>query len=128
MGLVEESDIRFDTVEEPLPLKGYQVAVLVLASYVNFTSNLAFTILATFFDESAAQKGLSPFDTGLIVAIYACSAALCCPIFGAYLDELGKKFTLVAGLLTAAVCAGLFSLLDKQRVTKLTSLKFSNQN
>ena len=111
MVLVDES---FDTVDEPLPLRGYQVAVLALASYVNFTSNLAFTILATFFDESAALKGLSAFDSGLIVAIYACSAALCCPIFGFYLDELGKKFTLVAGLLTAAVCAGLFSMIDKK--------------
>lgn len=35
------------------------------------SSNVAFTILATFFDENAAQHGLNRSQTGLIVAIFA---------------------------------------------------------
>ena len=97
-----------------LPLRRYQVIVLAIASYVNFTSNLAFTVLATFFDENAAAHGLTEFKSGLIVAIYALTAALMCPIFGAALEKIGRKFTLVSGLIVASVCAGLFSLLDQE--------------
>ena len=87
--------------------------VLALASYINFTSNLAFSILATFFDENAMSHGLSKVESGLIVAIYAGCATFMCPVFGVYLNNIGKKFTLVAGLLSASICCGLFSMLDK---------------
>ena len=35
------------------------------------------------------------------------------PIFGIYLEKIGQKFLLVSGLITAATCSGLFSLLDR---------------
>ena len=87
-----------------------------MASYINFSSNLAFTVLASFFDENASDHGLTKTQSGLIVAIYAGCATICCPIFGALLSKIGKKFTLVSGLLCAAVCCGLFSLIDKESV------------
>lgn len=74
---------------------------------------MAFTILASFFDENARSHGLSKMDSGMIVAIYAGAATVMCPIFGAYLKVLGKKFTLVTGLITASLCAGLFSMMDQ---------------
>ena len=112
-------------------------------SFVNFTSNVSFTILASFFDENASQHGLGKSQTGLIVAIYAGIAMIMSPIFGIYLgrfsmvdkivsviwldegtyfqvslwkpmkEKIGQKFLLVSGLFTAATCAGLFSLLDR---------------
>ena len=82
-------------------------------SFVNFTSNVSFTILASFFDENASQHGLGKSQTGLIVAIYAGIAMIMSPIFGIYLEKIGQKFLLVSGLITAATCSGLFSLLDR---------------
>ena len=82
-------------------------------SFVNFTSNVSFTILASFFDENASQHGLGKSQTGLIVAIYAGIAMIMSPIFGVYLEKIGQKFLLVSGLITAATCSGLFSLLDR---------------
>ena len=68
--------------------------VLILMSFVNFTSNVSFTILASFFDENASEHGLVKSQTGLIVAIYAGIAMVMSPIFGIYLDKIGQKFLL----------------------------------
>ena len=73
---------------------------------------MAFTILATFFDDHARSHGLDRFQIGLIIAIFAGIAIIASPIFGYHLTRLGEKFTLIAGLVTASVCCGLFSLLD----------------
>ena len=93
--------------------KLFKYLTLVLMSFVNFTSNVSFTILASFFDENASQHGLGKSQTGLIVAIYAGIAMIMSPIFGIYLEKIGQKFLLVSGLITAATCSGLFSLLDR---------------
>ena len=85
----------------------------VLTGFVNFTSNVSFTILASFFDENASQHDLSKSKTGLIVAIYAGIAMIMSPIFGIYLEKIGQKFLLVSGPITALTCSGLFSLLDR---------------
>ena len=58
---------------------------------------MSFTILASFFDENATKHGLTKTQIGLIIAIYAGIATVGCPIFGIYLNKLGKKFTLIAG-------------------------------
>ncbi|CAG5090817.1 Oidioi.mRNA.OKI2018_I69.PAR.g12727.t1.cds [Oikopleura dioica] len=94
---------------ERLPIRRYQLIVLSMCCYINFTSNMSFTILASFFDENATKHGLSKTQIGFIVAIYAGIATVGCPIFGIYLAKLGKKFTLIAGLMCASVCAGLFA-------------------
>ncbi|CAG5094608.1 Oidioi.mRNA.OKI2018_I69.XSR.g13706.t1.cds [Oikopleura dioica] len=95
-----------------VPLRRYQIVVLCLCCYINFISNMSFTILASFFDDNATKHGLTKTEVGFIVAIYAGIATVGCPIFGIFLAQIGKKFTLIAGLTCAAVCAGLFAFLD----------------
>ena len=65
-------------IREPqqIPVTREQYTILALISFVNFTSNVAFTILATFFDDNAKEHGLSRTQTGLIVAIFAGIAVL----------------------------------------------------
>ena len=68
-------------------------------SFVNFTSNVSFTILASFFDENASQHGLGKSQTGLIVAIYAGIAMIMSPIFGIYLGRF-SLFLLVGKIVS----------------------------
>jgi len=77
---------------QPIPISKSQYVTLILMSFVNFTSNVSFTILASFFDENASQHGLGKSQTGLIVAIYAGIAMIMSPIFGIYLEKLVKNF------------------------------------
>ena len=78
-------------------MRRYQIVVLCMCCFINFISNMSFTILASFFDENATAHGLSKTQVGFIVAIYAGIATVGCPIFGIYLSRIGKKFTLIAG-------------------------------
>ncbi|KAH9488973.1 hypothetical protein Btru_061758 [Bulinus truncatus] len=86
---------------------------LLMLAVANFGAGCAYSLPAPFFPREATKKGVSSTVIGLVFSCYQLVTFLASPFFGNFITHIGAKFTYVAGIIIAGVCAILFGFLDK---------------
>ncbi|XP_035210333.1 MFS-type transporter SLC18B1-like isoform X2 [Stegodyphus dumicola] len=80
---------------------------------VDFTAFLSMSIIAPFFPQEAASKGMREAVSGFVFSIYALVIMISSPVFGKILPHVGAKFMFLCGVGFCGGCNVLFGLLDK---------------
>ncbi|XP_066275389.1 MFS-type transporter SLC18B1-like [Branchiostoma lanceolatum] len=79
---------------------------------MNFAACMCYAIPAPFFPGEAQSRGVSDTAVGLVFGAYAFFCMVTGPLFGKYINVIGAKFMLVAGMFVAGTCSVLFGMLD----------------
>ncbi|XP_071440009.1 MFS-type transporter SLC18B1-like [Hetaerina americana] len=79
---------------------------------VNLASTICISVQAPFYPAEAEKKGASSTIYGLVFGVFEIVSFLSSPIFGKYINVIGPKFMLNAGIITAALCCIMFGFLD----------------
>ncbi|XP_046392881.1 MFS-type transporter SLC18B1-like [Ischnura elegans] len=101
--------------QHPPPKKKFtrrEWLTLYMLGSVNLATSICISVQAPFYPAEAEEKGASSTTYGLVFGVFEIVSFLSSPIFGKYINVLGVKFTLTAGILIAAVCCILFGFLD----------------
>lgn len=89
-----------------LPRK--QKAILASVCMADFLSYLCLSLLAPFFPQEAADKGVNDTISGWIFGVFALSQVVFSPLFGKLLPFVGIKFMFLSGLFLSGGCTLLF--------------------
>lgn len=79
---------------------------------VNFTSYISYSVIAPFYPQEAAFKGMREAVSGFVFSVYALTMMVFSPIFGKLVPILGAKLIFFSGILCAGGANILFGLLD----------------
>lgn len=102
-----------------------QKLILFCLCLVNFTSYISYSVIAPFYPQEAAFKGMREAVSGFVFSVYALTMMIFAPIFGKLVPILGARFIFFSGILFAGGANILFGLLDMVDDTTLfTSLSF----
>ncbi|XP_078505398.1 MFS-type transporter SLC18B1-like isoform X1 [Lissotriton helveticus] len=74
---------------------------------------IVYSILAPFFPQEAAKKGVSNTIVGFIFGCFALFNFISSLVLGKYLVQIGAKFMFLSGMLASGVATILFGILDK---------------
>ncbi|XP_072041908.1 MFS-type transporter SLC18B1-like [Amphiura filiformis] len=110
---------RGEEEEQPLSGRRRRLAFLVEMVLI-FALYLPFALLAPFYPPKAKDKGLSPFQVGLLLALFAGVASLFSILIGQFLSHIGPKFAFVAG----AFLVGGSSILMAPQVQLTSEVEF----
>ncbi|XP_078503153.1 MFS-type transporter SLC18B1-like isoform X2 [Lissotriton helveticus] len=99
--------------EEGRKFSREQIFILISCASINFFSTITFSLLAPFFPQEAAKKGVSKFVVGLIFGCFALFNFISSLIMGQYLVQIGAKVMLLAGMFASGIATILFGMLDK---------------
>ncbi|KAK2184640.1 hypothetical protein NP493_259g01027 [Ridgeia piscesae] len=89
-----------------------QKLLLLALALVDLTSNMSLSVLAPFFPDEAAKKGVSDTTSGFIFGVFALVQFITSPIFGKLMPVVGARFLLLAGQFFGGGCVLLFGTLD----------------
>lgn len=89
-----------------------QKLLLFALALVDLTSNMCLSVLAPFFPDEAAKKGVSDTMSGIIFGMFALVQFIASPIFAKLLPVVGARFLLLAGQFFGGGCVLLFGTLD----------------
>ncbi|KAG5892968.1 hypothetical protein JTB14_015013 [Gonioctena quinquepunctata] len=84
---------------------------LVMLAAAEFTSFCSMSIMAPFYPQEAANKGMTESMAGFVFGYYALVIFISSPIFGKILPRVGVKFLFIAGLSTSGLCSLVFGTL-----------------
>lgn len=102
-----------------------QKLILFCLCLVNFTSYISYSVIAPFYPQEAALKGMREAVSGFVFSVYALTMMIFSPIFGKLVPILGARLIFFGGILFAGGANILFGLLDMVDDTLLfTSLSF----
>lgn len=102
-----------------------QKLILFCLCLVNFTSYISYSVIAPFYPQEAALKGMREAVSGFVFSVYALTMMIFAPIFGKLVPILGARLIFFGGILFAGGANILFGLLDMVDDTLLfTSLSF----
>lgn len=79
---------------------------------VNFTSYISYSVIAPFYPQEAAFKGMREAVSGFVFSVYALTMMICAPIFGKLVPILGAKVIFFTGILCAGGANIMFGVLD----------------
>lgn len=92
---------------------------------VNFTSYISYSVIAPFYPQEAAYKGMREAVSGFVFSVYALTMMLFAPIFGKLVPILGARLIFFTGILCAGGANILFGLLDMAEDTLIfTAMSF----
>ncbi|XP_049821942.1 MFS-type transporter SLC18B1-like [Aethina tumida] len=106
---VNSNDAKVD--EKPKRFTIKQKVALVMLAAADFMCFCSMSIMAPFYPQEAANKGMTESMAGFVFGYYALVVFLTSPIFGKILPKLGVKFLFVTGLLTSGICSITFGTL-----------------
>lgn len=79
---------------------------------VNFTSYISYSVIAPFYPQEAAFKGMREAVSGFVFSVYALTMMIFAPIFGKLVPILGAKLIFFTGILCAGGANIMFGVLD----------------
>nr|XP_023024252.1 MFS-type transporter SLC18B1-like [Leptinotarsa decemlineata] len=82
-----------------------QKVCLAILAAAEFTSFCSMSIMAPFYPQEAANKGMSESMAGFVFGYYALIIFLSSPFFGKILPKVGAKFLFIAGMFSSGVCS-----------------------
>ncbi|EEC19456.1 conserved hypothetical protein, partial [Ixodes scapularis] len=103
--------------KERLRLNRNQKLTLFCLCLVNFTSYLSYSVIAPFYPQEAARKGMREAVSGFVFSVYALTMMIFSPIFGKLVPILGTRFIFFNGIFFAGASNILFGLLDMAEST-----------
>ena len=83
--------------------------LLVALSCSNLVAQTTYSIMAPFYPGAAAERGMSPFVTGLVFSIFAATAFPISLMLGSRLARLGRKRVLLTGVLCNGIITASFA-------------------
>lgn len=98
--------------KQRLRLNRGQKLTLFCLCLVNFTSYLSYSVIAPFYPQEAARKGMREAVSGFVFSVYALTMMVFSPIFGKLVPILGTRFIFFNGIFFAGASNILFGLLD----------------
>jgi MFS family permease len=84
--------------------------VLICINLANLVCHAVYSVLAAFFPQEAAAKGMGDDATGIIFATFAAVIFLCSPWAGRLMTRYGKVRVYISGLLLVSVSTIFFSM------------------
>ncbi|KAJ3662536.1 hypothetical protein Zmor_006881 [Zophobas morio] len=88
-----------------------QKIALVMLAIVDFMSFCSMSIMAPFYPQEAATKGMSESLAGFVFGFYALVVFLSSPVFGKTLPKIGLKCLFTGGVLISGLCSLVFGTL-----------------
>ncbi|CAH0557000.1 unnamed protein product [Brassicogethes aeneus] len=88
-----------------------QKIALVMLAGADFMCFCSMSIMAPFYPQEAANKGMTESMAGFVFGYYALVVFLTSPIFGKILPKIGVKFLFIGGLITSGICSITFGTL-----------------
>ncbi|CAH1186556.1 unnamed protein product [Phyllotreta striolata] len=131
--IVEKSEKNVDngdTEENPEQAKNKKFTIkqkcsLVMLITADFMCYCSMSIMAPFYPQEAANRGMTQSMAGFVFGYFALVIFLSSPIFGKLCPKLGVKFLFIVGLFTSGVCTVIFGTLHHiQDYSGFTVLSF----
>ncbi|XP_035663881.1 MFS-type transporter SLC18B1-like isoform X1 [Branchiostoma floridae] len=97
---------------------------LVALATMNLAACMCYAIPAPFFPGEAQSRGVSDTAVGLVFGTYAFFCMVTGPLYGKYINLIGVKFMLIAGMFVAGTCSVLFGMLDYMEGTVFLAFCF----
>jgi MFS family permease len=83
----------------------------VMLAAVDFMSFCSMSIMAPFYPQEAATKGMTESMAGFVFGFYALVVFLSSPVFGKILPKVGLKTMFTTGVLISGLCSLVFGTL-----------------
>ncbi|XP_078669060.1 MFS-type transporter SLC18B1-like [Branchiostoma floridae x Branchiostoma belcheri] len=106
------------------PVRRRRKLTLVALATMNFAACTCYAIPAPFFPGEAQSRGVSDTAVGLVFGTYAFFCMITGPIYGKYINLIGAKFMLIAGMFVSGSCSVLFGMLDYMEGTVFLAFCF----
>jgi MFS family permease len=110
---LNDLDLTETEISSESPLNGnFIIASLCL---VNLLANCSYSLIAPFYPEEAAKKGVPELALGLVFSSYSVSMFIFSPVYKFMLDRFGSKKQLILGLVCegfAMLVFGFFEYID----------------
>ncbi|KAJ8920986.1 hypothetical protein NQ315_015781 [Exocentrus adspersus] len=108
------------------PFTFKQKVALMMLGAADFMSFCSMSIMAPFYPQEAANKGMTESMAGYIFGFYALVVFVSSPVFGKVLPKLGVKFSFIVGLFISGICSVIFGMLHTiEDYTLFTVLSFT---
>ena len=90
-----------------------QWMVFVISMLANMLTAMIYSLQAPFYPGEAAEKGCTPSEYGFVFGIYELVVFASSPIFGKYMNQIGPKFGVIAGIFVSAASCVIFGFIDR---------------
>lgn len=90
-----------------------QWLTLIIIGLADFCNAICVSLQSPFFPKEAENKGCSATEYGLVFGIFELVVFIISPIYGRHINRVGPKRMFNIGIITSAISAILFGLLDK---------------